>query len=233
MRTGAKVTLYPNIGCTFASLKPWREEGACNAKNQAELADIRKRAKSGDILFLAALRLDRLSNQDAMLNATDRWTMMDTASAAQGRDAASTQLQNQLGALSDAGVRIIFEAPKPIFRSPPFRCSDWFNRGNPICAAGLSESRAAIEAYRQPVVDTLHRLAAELGAAVWDPLPILCTADRCDAIRDQTPLFFDGDHLSADGNRLLLPSFMAFIAALPAPRPHTQGISVTDGSQGR
>ncbi len=233
LRTGAKVTLYPNIGCTFASLKPWREEGACNAKNQAELADIRKRAKSGDILFLAALRLDRLSNQDAMLNATDRWTMMDTASAAQGRDAASTQLQNQLGALSDAGVRIIFEAPKPIFRSPPFRCSDWFNRGNPICAAGLSESRAAIEAYRQPVVDTLHRLAAELGAAVWDPLPILCTADRCDAIRDQTPLFFDGDHLSADGNRLLLPSFMAFIAALPAPKPHTQGISVTDGSQGR
>ena len=230
LRTGAQVIIYPNIGCTFASLQPGREAGTCPAQNLAELAEIRRRAKSGDILFLAALRLDRLSNQDAILNATDRWQSMATAQAAQGRDAASAQLLTELRPLSDAGVRIVFEAPKPMFRSPPFRCADWFNRGNPICAAGLSESRAAIETYRQPVVDSLNRLAAGLGASVWDPLPILCSKDRCDAIHDQSPLFFDGDHLSADGNRLLLPSFAAFIRSLPETKAHAQTLSATGGS---
>lgn len=230
LRTGAQVTLYPNINCAFATLKPWPDAGQCKVQNQAELTDIRKRAKPGDILFLAALRLDRLSNQDATLNAADRWTMMETTQASQGRDAASTQLLAELGPLADAGVRIVFEAPKPLFRSPPFRCSDWFNRGNPVCGAGLSESRVAIEAYRQPVVDSLQRLAARLGAWVWDPLPILCLEDRCDAVRDQHPLFFDGDHLSADGNRLLLPSFVAFIESLPVSKTHTQGISTSGGS---
>lgn len=230
LRTGAQVTLYPNINCAFATLKPWPDAGECQVQNQAEVADIRKRAKAGDILFLAALRLDRLSNQDAMLNATNRWTMMETPQAGQGRDAASTQLLAELGPLSESGIRIVFEAPKPIFRSPPFRCSDWFNRGNPICAAGLSESRAAIEAYRQPVVDSLHRLAAGLGASVWDPLPTLCSKDRCESVRDQHPLFFDGDHLSADGNRLLLPSFVAFIGSLPEAKAHALAVSVPGGS---
>ena len=228
LRTGAQVTLYPNINCAFATLKPWPDAGQCQVQNQAELADIRQRAKPGDILFLAALRLNRLSNQDQMVTTGDVWPSMATEQDAQGRDTESTQLLAQLGPLSQAGVRIVFEAPKPLFRSPPFRCSDWFNRGNPICAAGLFESRAAIEAYRQPVVDSLDRLAAGLGASVWDPLPILCSKDLCESVRDQHPLFFDGDHLSADGNRLLLPSFAAFIDSLPAANRHTQAISVSN-----
>ncbi len=214
LRTGAQVTLYPNINCAFATLKPWPDAGECQVQNQAELADIRKRAKPGDILFLAALRLDRLSNQDAMLNATDRWTMMGTPQASQGRDAESTQLLAQLGPLSGAGMHIVFEAPKPLFRAPPFRCADFFNSINPICNPGLSESRQAIEDYRRPVLDSLNVLAGKLGASVWDPLPTLCGPRRCEAIRDGNPVFFDGDHLSADGNRMLYPSFIAAIKSL-------------------
>jgi len=218
LRTGARVILYPNFGCTFASLQPVRESGKCPTQNQAELDDIHRRSKPGDILLLAALRLNRLSEQNAMVASSEHWTSMDTAQARHERDVASTQLLTQLAPLSHAGLRIVFEAPKPLFRSPPFRCSDWFNRGNPICAAGLSESRAAIEAYRQPVLDSLRRLGSGLGASVWDPLPVLCPTERCESVRKQGPLYFDGDHLSADGNRLLLPSFASFIAALPEAR---------------
>ena len=211
LRTGAQITLYPNFGCTFASLQPGREGGACPVQNQAELDDIRERSKPGDILLLAALRLNRLSEQDAMIDDPEQGATMDTTQAARDRDASSAQLLAQLGPLSDAGLRIVFEAPKPLFRSPPFRCSDWFNRDNPICAAGFSESRAVIEAYRQPVLESLNRLASALGASVWDPLPILCPRARCESVSEQGPLFFDGDHLSADGNRLLYPSFVEFV----------------------
>ncbi len=214
LRTGAQVIIYPNIGCTFASLQPGREVGQCPAQNQAELTDISKRSKPGDILFLAALRLDRLSNQDAMLNVTNRWSMMETTQSAQDREAASIQLMTQLGPLSGAGMRIVFEAPKPLFRAPPFRCADFFNSINPICKSGLSESRKAIEDYRRPVLDSLNVLAGKLGATVWDPLPTLCGPARCEAIQDGNPVFFDGDHLSADGNRMLYPSFISAITSL-------------------
>ena len=43
-------------------------------------------------------------------------------------------------------------------------------------------------------------------AALWDPMPVLCDDALCPAQRDGRPLFFDGDHLSAHGNRVLLPS---------------------------
>ncbi len=211
LRTGTEVTIYPNLGCTFASLQPAREAGACVSQNEAEVADITSRAKPGDILFLAALRLDRLSNQDAILDPSARWRSMQTELAEQGRVAASAELERMLAPLVEKRIRIVFEAPKPLFRSPAFRCSDSFNVGNPVCRSGLSESRAAIEEYRQPVLDSLVRLARLLGASVWDPLPVLCGATRCDALREGRPLFFDGDHLSADGNRALYPSFVAFI----------------------
>jgi hypothetical protein len=30
--------------------------------------------------------------------------------------------------LSRRGAKVILEAPKPVFKSPPFRSSDWFNK---------------------------------------------------------------------------------------------------------
>lgn len=44
------------------------------------------------------------------------------------------------------------------------------------------------------------------GAVLWDPLPVLCDAAKCPAQREGRPLYFDGDHLSAYGNRMLLLS---------------------------
>jgi hypothetical protein len=46
-------------------------------------------------------------------------------------------------------------------------------------------------------------------------LPELCPGETCHAVRDGRPLFFDGDHLSSLGNRLLVPSFARLLAGLP------------------
>jgi hypothetical protein len=112
----------------------------------------------------------------------------------------------------------VFEAPKPLFRAPAFRCSDWFNRDNPVCAPGLSVQRAFLEEYRRPALESVRRLAARLpGATVWDPFPLLCPNAVCEAAPGGRPLFFDGDHVSGYANRLLLPSFRAHLEGLTAP----------------
>ena len=210
LRTGSNVFLYRNPGCSFANLQPGRNSDACRAQGEAALADIRDRAKAGDVLFLVALRLDRLSDQWGGAGRRIDDVIIDNGPT---RHAEEAQVVAQLRPLAALGMRIVFEAPKPVFAAPAFRCIDWFNATNPVCAGGLSESRVAIERYRQPAVDSLGRVAAQIhGAQIWDPLPLLCTPTQCTAMRDGRPLFFDGDHLSAHANRVLYDAFAAFIA---------------------
>jgi peptidoglycan/LPS O-acetylase OafA/YrhL len=172
-------------------------------------------ARSGDVLFLPRLRLPRLGEQWPMEGAsTADPTGPDAVALRRWEDVAHAELET----LAARGVRIVFEAPKPLFRAPAFRCSDWFNRGNPICAPGLEVERAFLEAYRGPMVESLYRLAARLpGATVWDPFPVLCPGAVCEAVHDGQPLFLDGDHVSGYANRLLLPSFRAHLDGLTAP----------------
>jgi len=56
---------------------------------------------------------------------------------------------------------------------------------------------------------SLEKIATEFNHVyLWDPLPYLCTPDLCPAFdMSNQPLFFDGDHLSGHGNRVLYPSF--------------------------
>lgn len=222
LRTGSFVRLYPNAGCAVASLQSEREGGHCPAQAAVAMADIVARAKPGDVLLLAALRLNRLGTQFAASEDPALWSSMDTPDSQVRRAAAKPELERLLADVSAKGVHIVFDAPKPMFRAPAFRCADRFNASNPICASGLTESKAALEAYRAPVVESLHRIAARVrGATVWDPFPVLCPTDPCRAIVDGQPLFFDGDHLSAHANRLLYPSFAVFIEALTNTKPDT------------
>ncbi|MEZ5462386.1 acyltransferase family protein [Dokdonella sp.] len=232
LRTGARVTLYPNTGCTFASLQPERESGVCPAQNQAQVDDILHRSKPGDILFLAAMRLPRLSNQDAAFPAGDVAGFPHVSRHATARRAIEAALRRTLYPLARKGIHIVFEAPTPLFRASPFRCSDFFNAGNSSCAGGMSESRASIEDYREPAMTSLGQLARQLEATVWDPLPLLCGATRCNAIRDGKPLFFDGDHLSGHANRILFPSFLAAIELISRPDRHAQPEIPGEGNGG-
>lgn len=213
LRNGARVTLYPNNGCSFANLRFGSQGEACIAQQQAILDHIAARAKPGDVLFLAALRLNRFSDQDGLQATGDVLGSLRGAQAEQVREDAATSAWRQLRPLARAGIRIVFEAPKPLLPAPPFRCSDSFNAANPACRPGLAADRATLESYRSPVVASLRRLALQLRGSVWDPFPVLCPGTVCSASQGSHPVFFDGDHISAYANRLLYPSFAEFVLA--------------------
>lgn len=217
VRTGSTVLLYPNLGCTFASLQPQRETGHCPAQGKTAIDDVLARARPGDVLFLAALRLTRLSTAVGPENEQAAWQTMIGPDYLRGRRDAEQALVALLEPVAARGVQIVFEAPKPLLKVSPFRCADFFNAGNPVCRGGMAESREMLERYRQPVLDSYARIVARLPSVqVWDPFPLLCEPTICPALRDGRPLFFDGDHLSAYGNHLLYPHFEAAIRSQPA-----------------
>lgn len=49
--------------------------------------------------------------------------------------------------------------------------------------------------------------ARRCGVHILDPLPYLCHDGRCWGSKEGRPLYFDDDHLSEYGNRLLMPMF--------------------------
>ena len=227
LETGITVWLYGRGGCPQVSMQAWRGQGAGCADHDASVrADIAARARPGDVVLLASLRVPRLSEQFALFDAQAQLAGEYSDAAREGRAAEVKAAIALWEPVARSGVRILLEAPKPVLPAPPFRCSDRFNAHNPICARGLTTPRGEMEHYRAPVLQSLHEVAAGLpGAQVWDPLPVLCDADRCGPSRDGRPVFFDGDHLSGYGNRLLLPSLLKAMAParLPGapPGPHS------------
>jgi peptidoglycan/LPS O-acetylase OafA/YrhL len=210
MDTGIEVRIYQVPDCQFFGL---RKSGSADAEScrllvGVAMTDIARHIRRDDILFLPSLRLERLSDQWATV---DRAAMearnLDRAAQA-ARRRGFMQARRELLPLARRGVYVVFEAPPPLFAAPAYRCSDAFNRDNPICAGGLELPRAELESYRAPVLETMHEVVAKLpNATVWDPFPVLCPGDTCHAVESGRPLFFDGDHLSAYGSLRLLPDF--------------------------
>ena len=209
MDSGGVGRMYVQGGCAVLGVLP-ADPSICNRFIANALADLHARAKPGDIVFLPGLRIHRISDQFIFLGeAFARTAMRDEAPWRAENLAATIPM---IDALLKSGVRVIFEAPKPEFNSPTFRCVDWFSAPNPICAGGSTIDRAIIEDLRAPVMAQLRDLKRALPAIrIWDPLPILCPGAVCSAYENGKPLFFDGDHLSAYGNRKLSPFFSVFL----------------------
>jgi peptidoglycan/LPS O-acetylase OafA/YrhL len=215
LASGDEVHLFHRTGCPYLELArdPATDPQACRDATQRFLHEIEAQARAGDVLFLPSLRLPRLAEQ---------WqaALAPPVPSASGRDRAEAEGLRQLAPFAARGVRVVFEAPKPVLPAPPYRCTDRFNAGNPVCAGGLSIARARIESMRAEVLAGYARLQAGLpGASVWDPLPELCSAATCAAFRAGRPLYFDGDHLSGHGNRVLVPSFVAHLESLRHDAP--------------
>jgi hypothetical protein len=154
------------------------------------------------------LRLARLSSQFEKSDEAAARESMSGAGSLAARRNSERELLVVLQPFAARGLHVVLEAPKPLLRAPPFRCADRFTAENPICEPGLAIAREEIERYRKPVVDSFSRMATRMPAiSVWDPLPVLCPGQVCTSSRDGKPLYFDGDHLSAHGNRVLGPSF--------------------------
>ena len=200
------------------------DQAACAGFIGQAIADVKRRMKEKDIVFLPGLRIPRIVDQytyfgeqhaqDIMFGAVQQeWRFMDRA--------ATVPLLSQL---LGKGAVVILEAPTPVFGAPTFRCADWFNRTNPICDAGPTIGHATIEQLRAPVMEEFRAVTKAVpGVHVWDPLPMLCPGEVCSAYEGDKPLFFDADHLSGYGNRKLAPVFEAFLSRLGRERKEGQG----------
>lgn len=202
---GTTVRLYTYAGCSvFGLAQPMQAASpACQKFAEQALAAIERDARPGDVLFLPGLRVPRLG---------DQWQPFEVAPAeAPARRAeAAEEAQRRLQPLAARGVAVVFEAPKPVFAVPPFRCADVFNAGNPICSSGQTTPRPHMEALRAPVLAGMAQVVRGLPrAAIFDPFPVLCPGETCEPFKQGRPMFLDGDHLSGHGNELLFPGFLS------------------------
>ncbi|CAI8694322.1 acyltransferase family protein [Burkholderia sp. IT-111MI5] len=213
-RTGATIYAYNVGGCPFMSLQPWApgRDDTCKAFGDAAVADMLPKIKSGDVVLLASLRLPRMVDQWAVFGVESAKNAVFSEAAQQGRDAGVRAAVPVLRQFADRGARIVLEAPTPMLESIPYRCADWFNSSNPICAQGLSVPRSLLEDLRAPILAAYVQIGhAVPGVQVWDSMPTLCPGSECHAYRDGKPILFDGDHLSYFANMLLLPSFTTLV----------------------
>jgi peptidoglycan/LPS O-acetylase OafA/YrhL len=210
--TGATVTLYNNAGCPFLAFQAGAESmPRCQASIAAVVADLLPRLKAGDVVFLPSLRMPRFVDQWIRYphaNVVSAWLSADAAAT---RATAAVEGRESLERLSETGASIVIEAPNLLLNAPLYRCADPWTRTNPMCRGGSAVDRSEIEALRAPMLTTIA--AAMQGVphtSVFDPFPVMCPSGvACDGFRDGKPLFFDGDHVSALGGRLLLGPFTA------------------------
>jgi len=213
---GYEVVIYTGAGCpvfdlfrTFDKLPPH-----CRNFFEESTNDLKLLVKKGDILFLSSLRLNRFGDQWAPLIKSHRSLPTITGNIKEIENSL-VETKKLIKTLSDVELRIVFEAPKPIFFSPPFRCSDWFNKHNPVCSKGLAIDKEYLLNYRSPIISSLNNLKEEYrNIHVWDPFEVLCPGKECSSFVDDKPLFFDGDHLSGFGNEFLYPNFSNYLESL-------------------
>ena len=126
--------------------------------------------------------------------------------------------------LQKKGLQVILWEPTPLFKAPTFRCSDWFNRQNPICEGGPEMPREELEAMRGPILSQMHQLEGP-GSTIFDAFSTLCPEPICRVkAPNGRPLFFDGDHLSRYGNEVIYPTFKSLLGRLGVqPEPLKSG----------
>lgn len=228
LRTGTQVRLYSMAGCAFFSLSfanAVASEG-CAPFSKLLIRELDHSASRDDVLFLPSLRERRY---------LDQWGAIESSAPSPGgtfqerrRAQAIEEAVTELGQIASHGTRVIFEAPTPLFKSPPFRCADWFNAGNAVCKSGFAMSQAELEGRRQSALSAMRQIVAQIpNAYIWDPLPILCPADPCNAFDHGVPLFFDGDHLSGYGNQVLLTPFTNFVLRTANRTPNQTSLGYT------
>ncbi len=211
--SGDSVYLYTNPGCGILGLRQPDQDGSrrCAKFTRDVFGNINRSASTGDVVFLPSLRVNRLG---------DQWGAVGGVTRKEGKAAKIVkEAVDYLEPLSKRGIEIVFEAPKPVFRVPLFRCSDWFNSGNTACRAERAISVVEVRKRRATVMDAMHEIKEKvLTVNIWDPLPLLCRGDTCDPSRDGLPLFFDGDHLTAVGNAVLASDFSQYVRKLQIAR---------------
>ena len=212
-----QIIQYNSGGCGVADFRSnsISKNDTCKKYIDQVSKEIMTKAKSGDILFLASLRLKRFCDQFAIFDKNSVLTAQNGNDALNNRKILVNETIEFLKPFEKLNMHIIIDEPKPIFEAPPYRCSDWFNKNNPICKNGFSMDRAFLLQYRQSVVDAMYLVKEKVSnVIIWDPFPLLCKDTLCNAFENNKPLFFDADHLSGYGNMVLVPAFSKLIEGI-------------------
>ena len=214
-RQGAEVSIFSRVGCPIANLRTTvAHTPPCRHIEEDVVSYLQANAKPGDAVLIASLRVPRLSEQSNAFDLEAQRRLWRHPARITERKQALDEAARFIEKLQAMELHVILDAPKPLFRAPPFRCMDWFNRSNPACAAGFEVSRELLLELREPVMASLRELERSHGVHVWDPFPTLCPGPTCSALDGQRPVFFDTDHLSGYGGRLLVDSFSAALAQI-------------------
>ena len=200
---GYTALIFSHTGCNFLDFRTPVAASSPTCANfyHAAIVWLKQTARPNDIVFLPSLRIRRQRNQ---------WgdVIEETAPTDAEKEQAFNDVLEFEAAITESKLSVIFEAPTPMFRSPPFRCSDWFNHNNPVCREGFEVSRSEMELRRASIMDAEKRVTLLVASAsIWDPMPTLCSQTDCRAYQNGEPIFFDGDHLSGLGNDMLYESF--------------------------
>ncbi|WP_411875877.1 acyltransferase family protein [Vulcanococcus limneticus] len=213
--TGLDYSVSMDIKCPVGRVRvPLRNLEGCTAAQDTFLAHLKKEARPGDLVFFASLRVPRFRDQWTKLE-SEASLLKDVTSpsAAEYRRQGRLETEELIDRIKAMGLHVLIDLPKPWFKTPPFRCSDWFNRSHPICAAGFQTDPKVLQKLRAPIVaEILAMRVRHPDLVIWDPFPRLCPSSPCQAFADGKPLFFDGDHLSGFGNETLYTDFLGVLA---------------------
>lgn len=220
---GFEINLFTGPGCNFIDFRSpvnaVDRTVECQVFTKAMIENALSISNPGDIVILSSLRLQRYGDQWANFGIIDMYDLMYGAHAAPARLAAYEDAKQWLQSFTDKGLQVVFTAPTPVFKAPPFRCSDWFNSSNSICVGENQQSRSELEKLREPIITSMNALTAVYpNVKVWDAFFVLCPNEICRTEMNDRPIFFDGDHLSAYGNLVIYPSFKAMVMGVAAPQ---------------
>lgn len=207
---GFEFTVVDDRDCPVARL--FGSRGNCD--EHVEVVDeVLQKASPGDVVVLSSLRTPRISSLvDGQYE--DLGTILDNFVASQvGLDdhRIVEEAAESVRAFESAGLVVVVTTPTPVFPSPIFRCSDWFNEINPVCAGGFQISRDYMQALAEPTNRRIAMLESESNIVVWNIFDTMCPGKTCSTLRDGRHLFFDGDHLSRWGNYELMPGFVSLV----------------------
>ena len=212
-RQGVSIYLQSLGGGVCSLIRPQQERD--RAIERSALEALRQHGRPGDIVLLAGLRVLRLGDQWATFDLQEVIAQRDSEQAETDRKIAVEEGKAFIRQLEEMGLVVIIEAPKPVFASPAFRCSDWFNRMNPVGRQGFVMDRDFLPAHRAAAMRSIAEVQQAFPQVrVWDPFWVFCSGNTCSAFDGDKPLFFDGDHLKAHGNRKLYADFVRSIDAV-------------------
>jgi len=216
------VDIYTLPGCSYINLQaPMQGQFSeqCIAFNEAVREHLASTAKARDLIILSSLRMTRYGDQWTDFGIPDMYQKMYGGEAVVKRQAAVADAVQWLKPFTDHHLFVLFIEPTPIFRAPNFRCSDWFNRSNPVCVGHNEQDQAQLQQLRAPIVRAMKQLAkGNSDIYLWDPFPVLCPGLSCTTFANGRPLYFDGDHLSNYGNLTIYPSLSQTIAQIQTGR---------------